>query len=730
MNRNPRRAVARASWLLPIGLLAAAPALAVTGLPAQPDQAITATGRDILIDVMANDAAGARAAVSIHRRPVHGTATVVGGKIRYNPNPGFTGRDHFEYLVKGVRSLGTATVTVDVGRALVLRGRVTDSPIVEAAVQASVDGNVFAAQADAQGNYAVEVIGLDGGMVTLAAQGNGSQAMASFNSVVGGFDRLLAEAGADGELVREENNQVQVTNLSTAQAYLMQEAMGGVPITDDAALEVAREAVDNGRLLSAAAAIRLAVDEGFELPEGVTDTLSLLNTPGALDAFIQEAEVLVPGALAAAMNAIASDPDLTVPTSADELVGTYTLAYDLGVPGTVNTGYIQGERLTLAADGTGELLLSAPNGDPGIAWTLDDKTGRAVVVPDNPVVQISYQVVDGYGQIMRAMVTSRYEFALLFKGAGRDTLAMTRTINSWYPEHPQLPAEETVGTSTVLGLRDGAGTQAFDLSELAGTTRSMAIADTPYFNANYTGAELFSFAADQTGERSDGVAFEWDIDGSGRLMVGYGDGSLAAYARVSSDGRGAEGLALDWTSASGMRSAMLQISAIADGFTFDTGNARADWLSGQNISRTAYVPNSTGFHVLLREQGLGWTLSLGEGFSQVVPGSWTVPGGWMEFSQYRDGSNTPVNRCEPQMVGCYLFQTRRWRPVAADGNRVYVIEEFLWDTDGNGVTEIQNQRINFYDSGHPVPFVAPPAPVRKALPAPGGPGKPVLRTGR
>lgn len=729
MNRNPRRTAAGARWLLPIGLLAVTPALAVTRLPAQPDQALTATGRNIVIDVTANDAAGARPAVSIHKRPAHGTAAVVGGRISYTPDPGFTGRDTFEYLVKGVRSLGTATVTVDVGRALVLRGKVTDSPIVEAAVQATVDGNVFNTQADAEGNYAIEVIGLDGGMVTLAAQGNGSQAMASFNSVVGGFDRLVAEAGADGELAREENNQVQVTNLSTAQAYLMQEAMGGVPITDDAALEVAREAIDNGRLLAAAAAIQLAVDGGFELPEGVTDTLSLLNTPGALDGFVDGVEALVPGALAAAMNAIVSDPDLTVPTSVDDLIGTYTLAYDLGVPGTVNTGYIQGERLTLAEDGTGELVLPAPSADPGITWTLDPETGRAVVIPDNAPVQISYQVVEGYGQIQRASVTSRYEFALLFQGSGRDTLAMTRTTDYWYPENPEVPGGQNVGTSTVLGLRDGAGTMAFDAAELAGTTRGMAISDTPYFSNNFNGAELFSFSSDHTGQRADGIGFTWDVDASGRLQVDYGDGSSATYARVSSDGRGAEGLALDWTSSSGMRSASLQLSAVAEDFTFDAANAQADWLSGQNVSRTAYLPENTGFHVLLREQGLGWTLSLGEGFQSVVPGSWTVPGGRMEFSQYRDG-DTPVNRCEPHMSNCYLYQTRRWRPVAADGNRVYVIEEFLWDTDGDGVPEVQNQRSNFYDSGHPVPFTAPRAPVRKALPAPASPGKPALRTGR
>jgi hypothetical protein len=244
----------------------------------------------------------------------------------------------------------------------------------------------------------------------------------------------------------------------------------------------------------------------------------------------------------------------------------------------------------------------------------------------------------------------------------------------------------------------------FTSSEIAGSTRSLVIADTPYVNGNFTGSQLFTFATNGSGIRADGLAFSWEIDPLGRLAVSDAAGASARYARVSVDGRGAEGVAMDWTSASGARSANLQISAIADGFAFTGASARADWLSGQNLSRTAYLPGNTGFYVLLRDAGLGWTLSTGEGFSTTVPGSWTVTSGVMDFTLYRNGANQPVHVCQVGVDGCYVFTLRRWHPVAVDGDRIHVIEEFLWDTDLDGDLDVTTQRANFYDARGDAPF--------------------------
>ena len=427
------------------------------------------------------------------------------------------------------------------------------------------------AHADGNGDYALEVIGVGDGMVTLGAQGAGKQSTVNFLSVLGDFDRVLAEAGADGQLTRDENNQVQVTNVSTAQAYLLQLANNGAPVTSDDALAIARESLDNGKLLTMAAAIRLSVDGGYPLPPGTPDTLALISDPDALDAFLDDVEADDPEALTQTINAIVSDPSLIVQSDATDLLGTYTLAYHLGVAGTVNTGNIQGERLMLAADGGGAFVGSVPNADPSLEWSFDGETGRAVAIPNTPTVLRNYPVIDGIGQVPQDMSVTRIEVAMLFEGNGRDTLAVTKTSTFTYPDNPELEGGTQTTTATNLGIRDEDGLLPFSAGELAGTSRSMWISGVPYQGSNFSGSEMFSFDADGTGVRGDDVAFEWGIDALGRLQVGYADGTASSYGRVQQDGRKGESLAAEWRDGNGDHSAALSISAVGDGFAFRRG---------------------------------------------------------------------------------------------------------------------------------------------------------------
>src|SRR5690606_27240762 len=136
-------------------------------------------------------------------------------------------------------------------------------------------------------------------------------------------------------------------------------------------------------------------------------------------------------------------------------------------------------------------------------------------------------------------VASRYEIARLFEGNGRDTLAVTSHVDYWYPENPGIPGGSSSSTATNIGVRDGEGTLPFTAAEIAGTSRGMGISDTSYVSSNGTGAELFTFAANGSGTRADGLGFTWQIDALGRLQVADAAGANATYARVSSDGRGA-----------------------------------------------------------------------------------------------------------------------------------------------------------------------------------------------
>ncbi|MES2858484.1 MAG: Ig-like domain-containing protein [Pseudomonadota bacterium] len=699
--RNTHHRLGRAITLA-LGLAAVLPVGAQTR-PAngvEPDAAITAQGRAVAIPVLANDAErGTDVRVAIVSRPANGSATVQGGIVRYAPRAGFTGTDRFEYMAASPRRAGFGTVMVDVGRALVLRGRVTDAPITNAEVDALLGDHVFATQADANGDYSLEVIAVDGGeMVTVGAQGVGVQSTANFVSVAGEFDRLAQEAGEDGVLTRDENNQVQVTNVSTAQAYLMQVANDGEPITSDTELVAARESVDNAELLRLAGAIKLVVDGGYALPAGTGDVLALISDPAALEPFLAAVEAEQPGALAEAMNAIAGDPDLTVPATAADFLGGTTLVFELGKPGTISTGFVSGHRMELNADGTGAYVQNAPNANPAVSWTFEE--GRAVIVPHSPAVLTNFPFIAGVGQVRQLLSTSRYEISRLFKGAdGRDSLAVTTTTHATYPDNPELPPETQVGTSTNHGIRD-IGLLPFQAAELAGSTRSLYISDTPYRDTNFSGAALHSFAADGTGTRQDGQGFTWTVNLEGRLQVAYPSGAQASYARLNFDGRKGEGIASDWRSVDGRRSAAQSLSMVRDaapGFTVET--AQRDWQSGFYLSRTDATPDNTDFWIVLGAAQQGWAVNYGAGGPFPLRIGWTVTEGMMQAPYYRNGSNQPVHFCQIGVDGCRLVMQRRWTPVAVDGARIYVLEEFLRDLDGDGDLDVINQRNNFYEAG-------------------------------
>ena len=157
--------------------------------------------------------------------------------------------------------------------------------------------------------------------------------------------------------------------------------------------------------------------------------------------------------------------------------------------------------------------------------------------------------------------------------------------------------------------------------------------------------------------------------------------------------------------------------AEVDGEQFTTANGAQQWRSGFNASRSK--PDGLDFFVVLEPDSRGWAVSYNYNASTSATTrlGWSVTNGVLDAVSYRDGANQPVHYCTVGVNGCYIFQVRRWRPVAADENRAYVIEEFLWDTDLDGDLDVTNQRANFYDASV-APAFAPvtPAPAELAMP--------------
>ena len=661
---------------------------------AQPDEALTTVSTPVAIDVLANDAPGTgKAMVRVSAKPRHGKARVVGDHILYEPAAGFDGSDSFEYMIVGSGRPASARVDVEVGVPFTITGAVVGAAVPSAQVRATIGGRSYETAADANGAYRLSLIGTGDDMVMLGARGGAGQAVVNFLSVLGQFDRLRAEAG-DGELDRNENNQVQVSHVSTAEAFLLQAASDG-QITTDAELRAARDALDMGALLRMAAAIKLVVEEGFPLPPGADDTLEMISNPGAFRQFVAHVDATAPGALEAAAQATLADPAVTPPATAADYVGEYTLIHEIGAPGTIRVGIGQGERLELAADGTGRYLNTALNGDPSLTWTFAGN--EVVAVFNNPVTFTSYPSIPGYGQVRQLVTQNRVSVTRLVDGGGRDIVGVRYQSHVSYPDNPELSEYDAGDSGSMMAIHDGAAGNPFLAGDFP-ALRTLPVVRPAHINAS--GYALMDFAADGTGLRDDGTAFEWTLDAGGRLRVAYPDGAWSRYTRLATDGGKADGVIAvhEWN---GMMLAEWSISNVFDGsLAFDAANLADSWRSGFDLSQAAYEPGLVGLYLVLDPDGSSVMASryAGDPDTYRTPQSWTynAAAGSMESTVYYDDTGW-VPSCTPPVNGCYVYTQRRWHPLAVDGNRIFVIEELAWDADGDLDLDVQHQRGNFYD---------------------------------
>ena len=707
MNRTTRHAV------LLGGFLATATATAAAAgwrdhAPAD-DSAVTTRGGTVAIDVLANDpGVTGRTALRMQAHPAHGSVLVADGKLVYTPAPGYSGRDTLRYSIKTQRVFGIATVTIDVGDALTLSGGVTDGGS-NAGVTATVGPHRFQGKAAADGSYTLDVIGRDGDMVALES----ASGPVALLSIVGGFTRLRQEAGTDGVLVRGENNQVQVTRLSAALAYLLQLANGGDPLASEAELDAAHGALDTNVLLQMAAAIKLVADGDYALPKGVPDTLALISDTDAYQQFIGEVSTADPQALEDAIAATMADPDVVPASSEAAMVGARSIMYG-GADGSVRVGVVHGERVRLLAGGVGSYAATDAAADDGVSWTF--AAGAAQVILDVPR-QGEYIVYVG-GVPVRAIDTfERLDIATLVDGgaSGRDLVGVRRYRHVSYPDNPELPDQFYSGTITALSHRDGVAEVPFQASEFP-AIRALQVhrpeifgdgaSNEPLDGSNYA---LHQFNAGGAGQLlDDGQAFTWSLDAEGRVAVAYADGETALLRRLLQDDGKGDGVMAEYLLPGGRTKALYTLSSVRDGsLVFDAANVARPWRSGFDISQTAYdFGDDYGFYIVLDGPGqTGSQVFVDAAGIQAQPLSWLLPGGTMVARHYRDAAGWQPE-CTLGVNGCYIQRERRWVPVSRSGDRIYVHEELLQDPDASGPLPpaLLSQRANFYQ------VEAPPAP--------------------
>ncbi|MEM1435098.1 MAG: hypothetical protein AAGG11_13650 [Pseudomonadota bacterium] len=205
---------------------------------------------------------------------------------------------------------------------VVLTGFVTDNPIQDATVTATVAGQTFTSDqpSASDGSYQIEISSTDpDALVRLEAVDLSGTTRLS--AIVDSFE-AIEEAVED----TSEDEDFNITNITTAQEVLATRLTedGSIDSKEELVETVAR--VETEDLLEVSAAIKLVVDgiDGVVLPTGVEDTLDLAEAiVSGESTFLDDVEEDAPGALDSAVDLVLSDGNATVAFETASVPGVY-----------------------------------------------------------------------------------------------------------------------------------------------------------------------------------------------------------------------------------------------------------------------------------------------------------------------------------------------------------------------------------------------------------------------
>lgn len=407
---------------------------------------------------------------------------------------------------------------------LTLTGTVTDAPIANAVVTATIGEETFTVNADASGNYSLDIeIEEDAtdGFVTLSARGVGPQSYVEFTSLAGTFASLQTQAGSDQTLSNTENFATQITNVSTAQAVLLREANDGQPVTSEALLRSLSANLNSQEVLDLATAIKLLVDdaENYPMPDGETSLLDLVSDSAEREQFVDATYNQNPTTFASTQGAIINDSGLTQPVSAETLPASLTAAMLSDATDFTFNFSNRVNNYTFNADGTG--TASAGDWTRPTTWTVE---GSSVVINYGSAVEVtSYEPAVCPGDAIQTEVTYTSNGVKLTLLSDR-VLAITETSEVSYPCDIDTRTETTTVARTILADDDFEVLGPDDLND---STQSIYV----YVDGLGVRADIADLNADGTGMTwAFNKSFTWALDATGRIVnITFDDGIVGRY---------------------------------------------------------------------------------------------------------------------------------------------------------------------------------------------------------
>lgn len=592
---------------------------------------------------------------------------------------------------------------------LTLTGKVTDAPIANAEVTATIGEETFTATADADGNYSLD-IEIDeaaaDGFVTLSAQGVGSQSYVGFVSLVGTFSSLLAQAGDDDTLDNTENFATQITNVSTAQAVLLQEANGGEPVTGETLLNTLAATLNSQEVLDLATAIKLLVDdpENYPMPTDATLLLALVSSGTAREQFVDEIYNQSPEVFASTQSAIVNDTSLTQPVTSDTVPTSLTAAMLSDASDFSFNFFNRVNSYAFDADGTG--VAAAGSWNTEMTWAIE---GSSIQITYNaPVDVTSYDIVDCDGsprQIEAAYQSEGAKVTLL----NSRMLAITETNEISYPGSHGCSNLQTheVTTTVARTILNDSDFQQLTGDDLDDTTQSLYVYDAM---AGVT-ADVADLNADGSGSTwAFGKQFTWALDSTGRVITAtFDDGTVAKYRALATTDFVTTDLFYEIETPEGRR-VDAGASVYADPelpLVFTPENVPGRYYQFGIGLEGGGDPSLKGFRLRFDADGTGAQEDdyIDDDDQVAVYDETNTPE--FAFHWSIDGVDLVVQRafdvqagqhgCQVGPVDCELYDERRLVPLALNGSRAYWMEYRRSDEIKVTDSTVPTTLIRFYD---------------------------------
>ena len=392
---------------------------------------------------------------------------------------------------------------------LTLKGSIANAKVANAEVTVRVAGQETSGGTivDENGAYTIDLLLDDsqaGEMISVVGKGVENQANAGLISLLGTAEHLSQLAGEDNILTQQEHFAVNVSNFTTAQYALSKFANQEVEISSQEQLESLMLLLDYNDVVSLATAIKVAIEKPkvnvvLNLPEGIHDTLALVNNANAMQSYLREIQHTLE--FHEAQTEIYQEAEFVDPSSTWELPDSYYLVSP--------DSYLGGDIMYFTAGNTGKVGF--------YEFTWEQVDGK-VVTTTTDGREINYALVENE-QVEVHTIDTSYVLKRLSRGEKFDVILQEKSQLKHYPGGEFQDVVSThVSTyaairnaSTVGATHEGAGVAYLPFSYLP-TSHSVE-------NLSYLIMDEFVLNEDGTGHATvHDIDFTWQMN-NGELQL-------------------------------------------------------------------------------------------------------------------------------------------------------------------------------------------------------------------